>query len=263
MLQIRQSTSDTVNNELKEEKVGLVQAAHSRRQAGGAVPGQASEAGNVEWLKAEWEKVSVDSTVAVILVGGSRPSHLRIRQAQSHLRHDFSPSHWSHCLLAWGAGLRQVVEVPLISKALPWPLEKNGIGKAKLSAVDDCVEYPNCALLAIPVGPKEVEKSVAELAQRGRVSSLDVVELTHTWLGFLWGVGRASNPLIDGRGLPSAATIETILERAGFEITPNVVSEASSPEAIWQSARWWNDWHKRDAKMGISGRYRVFQALNH
>ncbi len=268
MLQIRQSNSSTINKNFNADasppSAIAMAAARTAGERCGTGHVAVSGSGNVDWLRNQWRKTGRREAVAVILIGGVKASHLRLRQAQSHLRHDFTPSHWSHCLLAWGAGLSQAVEAPLIAEALPWPLESNGLCDVKLKAYDDSEAFPNCALLAIPAKPKEVAASVKNLRNEGRVGTLDVVALTHAWLGFLWGVGRAANPLVEGLGIPSAAAIEMILESAEFEITPNVVSQSSSPEAIWQSARWWQDWHQREGKKeGISGGYRIGHSLSH
>ncbi len=48
---------------------------------------------NKEWLRRHWDP---NDTSQVVLVGGISPTAQRIRIAQSHSRHDFTPSLWSH-----------------------------------------------------------------------------------------------------------------------------------------------------------------------
>ena len=78
-------------------------------------------------------------------------------------------------------------------------------------------------------------------------ADIDCVELTLLWLGYVWGVGRALNPLLDGYGTPSAAFIESLTSANDFDLTPGLESRASCPEAIWQSARWWHEYHASQA----------------
>ena len=80
---------------------------------------------------------------------------------------------------------------------------------------------------------------------------IDAVQLLLAWLGYAWGAGRAGNPLLDGLGMPSAAMLETVTGAAGFDLTPGLESRASCPEAIWQSARWWHEYHEENKE----GRY--------
>jgi hypothetical protein len=84
---------------------------------------------------------------------------------------------------------------------------------------------------------------------------LDAIELIVSWLSFVWGVGKTGNPLLEGIGMPSAAMIETVINAAGFELTPGLASSSSCPEAIWQSAKWWHNYYETRQESGISGSY--------
>lgn len=44
-------------------------------------------------------------------------------------------------------------------------------------------------------------------------------------------------------GTPSAAFIEALASACGYDLTPGLESRASCPEAIWQAARWWHEFH--------------------
>jgi hypothetical protein len=46
---------------------------------------------------------------------------------------------------------------------------------------------------------------------------------------------KASNPLAETLGLPSAVFIETVYGMAGIELTPGLSCSARCPEAIWQA----------------------------
>jgi hypothetical protein len=72
------------------------------------------------------------------------------------------------------------------------------------------------------------------------------------WLSFVWGTKGSSNPLLEGKGIPSAAFVETVFAMAGFELTPGLSSASSCPEAMWQSAKWWTDFYEKTAR-GASG----------
>lgn len=63
------------------------------------------------------------------------------------------------------------------------------------------------------------------------------------WLAFVWGAGREGNPLLRGHGIPSAAVIESLLGASGYDVCPGLDSSASSPEAIWQTAKWWQHYY--------------------
>jgi hypothetical protein len=81
------------------------------------------------------------------------------------------------------------------------------------------------------------------------------VDLVTRWLPYVWGAGRAVNPLLDGLGLPSAVMAETVIGAAGFELTPGIASSASCPEALWQAARWWHEYQGREERTPLTGAY--------
>ena len=97
--------------------------------------------------------------------------------------------------------------------------------------------WGNIALLSFPVDGKEVSQGIQRLSRDRGI--LDLGELIIPWLAFVWGVGSATNPLLQDKGLPCAAFAETVMSLAGLELTPGLSSQSSCPEAIWQSAKWW------------------------
>lgn len=86
------------------------------------------------------------------------------------------------------------------------------------------------------------------------------MELT-VWLAYVWGAGRAANPLLDSQGIPSAAMVELVLGGAGYDLTPGLESRASCPEAIWQAARWWHSYYEDVAKGAHVGAWHVAHRL--
>jgi hypothetical protein len=193
-----------------------------------------------------------DAPTLVVLLGGRTPIAFRVRVAQSHSRHDLTPSHWSHAALL-GPGDVADADLYEISLEPPagfgFPTRDNGLQVGRLAAYDDPERYPNIAVVRAPVAVREwleptadVELSILERFRLQR-SVLDATELVLEWLAFVWGVGAAGNPLLAGQGLPSAAMVEMVLSAARFDVTPGLESRASCPEAIWQAARWWHEYY--------------------
>lgn len=203
--------------------------------------------GNAAWLK------RVGATDGVIMFGGASPAHFRIRIAQTHARSDMKPSFWSV------AGIlldnQSFLSVPLEH----WPetsevAKNNGVQTCLMSDYDDPERYPNIVVVRFTSDHERVLKSALLVggdpkrrrpAQR---SIIDLPTLILPWLAFIWMAGEASNPLTDGRGVPSAAFVETVHGMAGIELTPGLSSATSCPEAIWQGARYWHGFYEKAAE---------------
>lgn len=196
-----------------------------------------------------------DADASLLVLLGSR-GHVpfRLRVAQSHLRHDLTPSYWSHVALL-GPLADDPGETPLYEVAFEppggfgVPTTTNALQVGRMRTYTDEKRHPNIAVLRLPVAATQWQAettegriSVLERYQKQR-SVLDATELLLDWLAFLWGVGRAGNPLLEGRGIPSAAMIESILEASGYDLTPSLESRSSCPEAIWQAAKWWHPYY--------------------
>ncbi|MCP3061143.1 hypothetical protein LXT21_20390 [Myxococcus sp. K38C18041901] len=234
---------------------------------------------NLDWLKKHGESSAKSpQSLALLLLGGTGPDDLRLRVAQSHVRHDMTPSSWSHVVMMEpsprGLTERTAREVSLTPpKGFAFPPRTNGLQVANLETYADPQRYPNIAVLHIPL-PADPEGEAKGLPtplehvqqmlgafpfQRG---VLDVVQLITLWLPFVWGVGATPNPLLEGHGIPSAAMVEAILAAAGYDISPSVSSRASCPETIWQAARWWHDYLAREGAPGaIQGAYTAPHSL--
>lgn len=213
---------------------------------------------NVEWLgkqvKALRREGIEDSFV--VLLGGRRSVYdFRLQVAQSHIRGDLTPSHWSHVAMlstrTTNLGSRsRVLEVSLEPyEGFQVPSMHNGLQAAPLSRYASADIYSNIALIRVPVRRTEWQdnhdnqKSIlAQFADQRSV--LDVTSLMLEWLAFVWGSGDAGNPLLNGHGVPSAAVIESLLGAAGYDVSPGLETAASSPEAFWQTAKWWHTYYE-------------------
>lgn len=211
--------------------------------------------GNAEWL------ARCPLGEGIILLGGSSLSEVRVRFAQSQLRHDLTPSYWSLCgILSREGTIRTVpLEQPDVA-AVP---AANGLRTLDLQTFDDILAWPNIAVLYFGADRAKLDQT-ASLA--GRRTTIDLPELLVAWLAYAWGTAGGPNPLLHGQGLPSAAYVETIYSLAGIELTPGLSSAASCPEAIWQASKWWHEYYagaskSRRQRAGTipSGWYRLLQ----
>lgn len=198
--------------------------------------------GNAAWLKRSAR------TDGVLLLGGSSAADLRLRGAQASLRSDLTPSHWS--LAGILVGSDAFLSVPLDTtadvSAVP---PSNGIRECRVADYDDPTRYPNIAVLAFAVeGP-----AIRDAARRvgGHRALVDIPALIVAWLAHVWGVDDC-NPLASGKGVPSAAFVEAAHHAVTIELTPGLASGASSPEAIWQTAKWWQDYYTDVARVAAA-----------
>jgi hypothetical protein len=221
--------------------------------------------GNEAWLRRAVEGRLVETGPEwslLLLVGGSDPLSFRLRVAQSHVRHDLSPSAWSHVLftpklqakLAESATREVSLAPPGCFGEHGFPLPTNGLQRGQLGAYLATEVFPNLAILAVPVAAADLDASLTGL-QWNR-TMLDVPELILRWLGYCWGVGVPSSPLADGIGVPGAALLEAAFAARGFDLTPGLESRSSCPEAIWQAATWWHGFYQRtQSGRAIKGAY--------
>lgn len=248
MISIRQSTAVSSNVSLDEFK---------------AEPGETNSA----WLK------RVGAKDGVILLGGATVSHFRIRVAQSHARADMKPSCWSLAGLLIANQKFLSVPLELGSDASDVALS-NGVQTCDIADYDDPARFPNIAVIRFTSDTTKIleraklvsgDPETKRPAQRGIV---DLPTVMVPWLSFVWITAKASNPLVEGMGLPSAVFIETVYGMAGIELTPGLASGASCPEAIWQAAKYWHNFyeeaaesaHEENAAQQIpTGRYTIRQ----
>jgi hypothetical protein len=189
---------------------------------------------NGEWMG----RLGVSS--GIILLGGGSLAHFRIRVAQSHARSDLLPSVWSL------AGILEddqtFASVPFDGNTDPSDVpHTNGVQTCRLEEYDDPVRFPNIAVLHFTDDERPIHQNIDRV--KSQRSVIDLPTLMLPWLGYIWSVGQAANPLLAGYGLPSAAFVETVYGIAGIELTPGLSSASSCPEAIWASAKWWHQFY--------------------
>lgn len=228
MISIRQSGAVSSNVSLDEVK---------------AEPGESNSA----WLK------RVGAEPGVLLLGGATLSHFRMRVAQSHARADLKPSCWSLAGLLMGD--QKFLSVPLELCGDSAELaQRNGVQTCSMADYDDPARFPNIAVIRFTSDTKMIldlaklvsgDPETKQPAQRGIV---DLPTLMLPWLSYIWICGKASNPLAETLGLPSAVFIETVYGMAGIELTPGLSSSASCPEAIWQAAKYWHNFYEEAAQ---------------
>lgn len=198
--------------------------------------------GNLAWLARLGAPggVKLDEN-GIILLGGSSLASFRIRVAQSSMRRDLFPSYWSHCGILLGGGEFATVPLSPTNDVSSIP-GRNGVELSKLDDFDDPTRWPNVAVVRFARRHVEILDHIGRLEDDRSIVDLPAMMLR--WLGFVWGVPGAANPLSEGIGVPSAAFVETVFAMAGSELTPGLSSRSSCPEAIWQSAKWWQDFYK-------------------
>ncbi|MEU4287339.1 hypothetical protein AB0E63_03885 [Kribbella sp. NPDC026596] len=215
---------------------------------------RAADEDNLDWVRRQLDALGHDpkkgpKATWLLLLGGTSIYDFRLRVAQSHLRHDMTPSHWSHAALISTVQTRigdsRLLETSLDpQEGFQMPSMYNGVQGATLDRYGDPEQFPNIALIRVPVEPDkwlgdvENQKSILGQFAEQRVV-VDVPSLILEWLGFVWGAGAAGNPILNGHGIPSAAVIESLIGAAGYDLCPGLDSAASSPEAFWQTAKWW------------------------
>jgi hypothetical protein len=205
-----------------------------------APPRKGSSRGNVAWLRRARTAHGIGEPGDVVLIGGASVVDFRVRIAQSHARHDMTPSYWSMAGLI--ANATTFISVPLSAGVDPSLVPAtNAIATLALNDFDDPDQYPNIAIVRFPGAASPVLAAIDRM--RTQRSIADLPALVVAWLAFTWGTGGSPNPLLIGLGLPSAVLIETVFGLVDVELTPGLASASSCPEAIWQSVKWWQDFY--------------------
>lgn len=260
MIPMRQSPAVTQNTLLVADDTGAPTAVTKR-----AAPRRAG--GNVAWLRRARRGYGLGEPGDVVLLGGQSLVDFRVRIAQSHARHDMTPSYWS--IVGLIADANRLISVPLSSgedsSLVP---ATNAIATLAISEFDDAERYPNIAIVRFPGAASPVLEAVDRIRKQRSIA--DLPALIVAWLGFAWGTPGSPNPLLEGLGLPSAVLVETLFGLVDVELTPGLASASSCPEAIWQSVKWWQDFYAQavageaaDAEPSQAtspwGRYRIRQ----
>jgi hypothetical protein len=216
---------------------------------------------NLRWLR---RNLPTPGGSSIVLVGGTSPIAFRLRVAQSHIRHDLRPSHWSHVMLldtpAQSLASTTVYEIHLEAPhGFGFPPPDNAVQEGTLGQYQQTAAYPNIAILNVPVALQDVLEALRKFKLQRAV--LDAVDLLARWLAYVWGVAHTSNPLLENFGMPSSAMLEIIFGAAGFDLTPGLESRSSCPEAIWQAARWWHEHYARQNQEALTGAYSTAHKL--
>lgn len=216
---------------------------------------------NIVWLSLALDRLKGERPLDksyILLLGANDILSWRLRVAQSHLRFDMLPSYWSMSALLKlnGDALEHatVLHVPLFQPAdARFATERNGLVESPLSLLENAHIWKNIAVIAMPLAQQAVLDQVDMFCKsRGY---LDALEHVLRWLAFAWGVARTPNPIHDGVGLPSACMLETLFAGAGMDLTPGLETRASSPEAIWATARYWYQHFENNGLAAPTGRY--------
>jgi hypothetical protein len=202
---------------------------------------------NLTWYERVRAELPDQQGCAILLMGGRDIAHFRLRIAQSVARNDLSPSHWSHVALItrthrpWKANtlLHEISLAP--SRGFGWPPERNALARGRLGDYSDPRVFPNVALISVPCTPGEVENRLSDFARKPL--EVDGVSMLVAWLSYLWGAGDQNNPLERSIGIPSAVLVDAVISRVWRDLTPGLASTASCPEAIWQAAKHWSQYH--------------------
>jgi hypothetical protein len=217
---------------------------------------------NLEWLKRAYNSFALENSASwsfLVLAGGKDVASFRIRVAQSHLRGDMLPSFWSECALFNiqddDFSNAAFFNLPLFQPAeASYAPTRNGLIKLPFTKLPTQKDYPNLALLAIPVPQEQIMQSLAEY-QRARVS-YDAVENILPWLAFVWGAGSATNPLMQQIGFPSARMLSQIFGANGFDLAPGVNANLSAPETFWSGVKHWQDYYSKTQENGLQPKMR-------
>jgi hypothetical protein len=212
---------------------------------------------NLEWLKRAYESFALDNIADwsfIVLAGGKDVVSFRIRVAQSHLRGDMLPSYWSECALfkikQGDFATASFCNLPLFQPAdATYAPTRNGLIEMPFNKLPTQKDFPNLALLAIPVPQENILAAQADF-KKARVSC-DAVANILPWLAFVWGAGNASNPLMQQIGFPSAMMLNQIFSANGFDLAPGINASLSAPETFWSGAKHWQDYYSKTQENGL------------
>lgn len=200
---------------------------------------------NTAWLERAFQD-GITREASLILLGGNSMADFRVRVAQSHLRFDLTPSYWSMVAVLTEGNTLYSVPLDLTGDISQIPYV-NAVREYQLSEFDDAAKFPNIAVIQLTTTPEKVVKNVQAMKfQRGLI---DLPALVLSWLRYVWCVGKQTNPLLDGEGLPSAVFAETLFGLAGIELTPGLATASTCPEAIWQAAKWWASFYEETSSL--------------
>jgi hypothetical protein len=203
--------------------------------------------------------VAKDGVLAIGLLGEYGQLGYALRRAQEVLRIDRTPSYWSHAFLfldpitGSASELRDPARSPRLLEATVQPgatasqlfAFRNGANvrrfadyaRADLDA-SAAPGAPNIAVLcfAMSEGERAAIRDRA-LHPEADLLSYDLPDLLGTWFHYALSLGKRSNPLVRGIGLPSASYCQLAYDAAGIDLAPGANDRNAAPEHLWQAAR--------------------------
>lgn len=212
---------------------------------------------NTGWLERAHHDLNIKNKNQwsyIVLTGGKDIATFRVRVAQSYLRGDMLPSFWSDC------GLLKINSkkfansnfyyLPLLQPSTDsYAPKRNGLVELQLNKLFDQREFPNLALLAIPVAQKGIFDALKQYKDERVV--YDAVENILPWLAYVWGVGNADNPLMQQIGFPSAMMLSQLFSAQSFDLAPGANGNLSSPEVFWSGVKHWQDFYSKTQENGL------------
>ncbi len=182
-----------------------------------------------------------------------------IRQAQALIRVDRAPSYWSHSFLFY-SDLSTEPSTNRDSRRSAWIwestlepatpfnhfIERNGVGARRIADYtygrfdlfrEHCV--PNMSVIAIGLTPEERQR-ILDRADDPNVDQLayDLGALLGTWYAYLTDRAQKPNPLASGNAVYCSAYLQLAYDAVGIDIAPGAHERNTSPEHIWQLARY-------------------------
>lgn len=211
---------------------------------------------NVEWVAgclADLRATGEDETL-VLLLGGRSAYDFRVRVAQSHLRGDMSPSHWSHTALVDAVGepvgatvLREVSLEPRGSVGCPATTNTvihaaRLVRRPRAGAQHRGPQRAGAALRVAgaqrgrgparaDLGPRAAHPAAGRRRPAGAAAAV---------AGLRVGRGALGRPAPRRRRAAVGGDDRDAGQRGRLDLTPGLDSRAATPEGFWQTARWWH-----------------------
>jgi hypothetical protein len=193
-----------------------------------------------------------------------------LRQAQSTLRWDLRPSLWSHAFLIAEVGenepasiaIRLLKEVAIYSRAGHFPEPaNNAVTGAGLGLYDLAARDANAALIIVEMNDEDVESVRVRATEQPNLdrTRYDLWATLGVWESYVWSRGERPNPLVEGYPIPAASFVEYCYEAIQLDVTPGGSERNSSPEHLWNGAKWWSDMFTRFGHP-VSGYYVIRDA---
>jgi len=198
---------------------------------------------------------------AVGLIGEYGLIGMTVRNAQRIIRLDRQPSSWSHAFLFYDP----ISADPAVNRSprrSPWIWESSlepsdrfrkivawdGVGPRRLSdyhqarfRLFNAHSVPNVAVIVFGLQDDE-RKRVLDRADNPNVDQLryDLLGVLGTWYAYITNQASQPNPLALGNAIYCSAYVQLAYEAAGIDLALGAHQHNTSPEHIWQTARYFS-----------------------